>query len=151
LIGHAGVGKTAIAEGLALRIIQGQVPENLADCRVVALDIGLLTVDTKFRGDFEDRLRCITQEIIKARGIIIVIDELHALVGIGVAEGTVDTASLFKPMLARGEFQCIGATTMDNYRKAIESDPALERRFQPLQISETTTEETLEILRGLRS
>jgi len=151
LIGHAGVGKTAIAEGLALRIIQGQVPENLVDCRVVALDVGLLTVGTKFRGDFEERLKCITQEIINARGIIIVIDELHTLVGAGVAEGSVDAASLFKPMLARGEFQCIGATTMDNYRKSIESDPALERRFQPIQVPETTSEETLEILRGLRS
>ena len=151
LIGHAGVGKTAIAEGLALRIIQGQVPENLLNCRVVALDVGLLTVGTKFRGDFEDRLKCITQEIINARGIIIVIDELHTLVGTGVAEGSVDAASLFKPMLTRGEFQCIGATTMDNYRKTIESDPALERRFQPVQVPETTLEETLEILRGLRS
>ena len=151
LIGHAGVGKTAIAEGLALRIIQGQVPENLMDCRVVVLDVGLLTVGTKFRGDFEDRLKCITQEIINARGIIIVIDELHTLVGTGVAEGPVDAASLFKPMLTRGEFQCIGATTMDNYRKTIESDPALERRFQPVQVPETTLEETLEILRGLRS
>src|SRR5438270_7388452 len=151
LIGHAGVGKTAIAEGLALSIIQGQVPENLVDCRVVALDVGLLTVGTKFRGDFEDRLKSITQEIINARGIIIVIDELHTLVGTGVAEGSVDAASLFKPMLTRGEFQCIGATTMDNYRKSIESDPALERRFQPVQIPETTLEETLEILRGLRS
>src|SRR5437588_3340948 len=151
LIGHAGVGKTAIAEGLALRIIQGQVPENLLNCRVVALDVGLLTVGTKFRGDFEERLKRITQEIINARGIIIVIDELHALVGTGVAQGSVDAANLFKPMLARGEFQCIGATTIDDYRKTIESDPALERRFQPVLIPETTSEETLEILRGLRS
>src|SRR5216683_2330940 len=133
LIGHAGVGKTAIAEGLALRIIQGQVPENLLNCRVVALDVGLLTVGTKFRGDFEERLKRITQEIISAQGIIIVIDELHTLVGTGVAEGSVDAASLFKPMLARGEFQCIGATTMNEFRKTIEADPALERRFQPVQ------------------
>src|SRR5256714_10872995 len=151
LIGHAGVGKTAIAEGLALRIIQGQVPENLLDCRVVALDVGLLTVGTKFRGDFEERLKCITQEIINARGIIIVIDELHSLVGTGVAEGPVDAASLFKPMLTRGEFQCIGATTIDTYRKSNGGDPALERRFQPGQVPETSLEETLEILRGLRS
>ncbi len=151
LIGHAGVGKTAIAEGLALRIIQGQVPENLLNCRVVALDVGLLTVGTKFRGDFEDRLKRITQEIISAQGIIIVIDELHTLVGTGVAEGSIDAANLFKPMLARGEFQCIGATTLDDYRKTIEADPALERRFQPIQIPETTPQETLEILRGLRS
>lgn len=151
LIGHAGVGKTAIAEGLALRIIEGNVPENLLNHRVVALDVGLLTVGTKFRGDFEERLKRITQEIIIAKGIILVIDELHALVGTGVAEGSVDAANLFKPMLARGEFQCIGATTMDDYRKTIETDAALERRFQIVQIPETTPLETLEILRGLRS
>ena len=151
LIGHAGVGKTAIAEGLALRIIEGNVPENLLDCRVVSLDVGLLTVGTKFRGDFEERLKRITQEIITARGIIVVIDELHALVGTGVAEGSIDAANLFKPMLARGEFQCIGATTLDDYRKTIETDPALERRFQIVQVPETTAEETLEVLQGLRS
>nr|HET6902871.1 ATP-dependent Clp protease ATP-binding subunit [Ktedonobacteraceae bacterium] len=151
LIGHAGVGKTAIAEGLALCILQGNVPENLLGCRVVALDVGLLTVGTKFRGDFEERLKRITQEIIAARGIIIVIDELHSLVGTGVAEGSVDAANLFKPMLARGEFQCIGATTMDDYRKTIETDAALERRFQIVQVPETTAAETLEILRGLRT
>ena len=151
LIGHAGVGKTAIAEGLALRIVEGNVPENLLNHRVVALDVGLLTVGTKFRGDFEERLKSITQEIITARGIILVIDELHALAGTGVAEGSVDAANLFKPMLARGEFQCIGATTMDDYRKTIETDPALERRFQVVQIPETTPLETLEVLRGLRA
>ncbi len=151
LIGHAGVGKTAIAEGLALRILEGNVPENLLGCRVVALDVGLLTVGTKFRGDFEERLKRITQEIITARGIIIVIDELHSLIGTGVAEGSVDAANLFKPMLARGEFQCIGATTMDDYRKTIETDAALERRFQVVQVPETTAAETLEILHGLRS
>lgn len=151
LIGHAGVGKTAIAEGLALRILEGNVPENLLGCRVVALDVGLLTVGTKFRGDFEERLKRITQEIITARGIIIVIDELHSLIGTGVAEGSIDAANLFKPMLARGEFQCIGATTMDDYRKTIETDAALERRFQIVQVPETTAAETLEILRGLRS
>ncbi len=151
LIGHAGVGKTAIAEGLALRIVQGQVPEGLLERRVVALDVGLLTVGTKFRGDFEERLKRIMQEIIAAKGIIIVIDELHALVGTGVAEGSIDAANLFKPMLARGEFQCIGATTLDDYRKTIETDPALERRFQPVRVPETTPEETLQILQGLRS
>ena len=151
LIGHAGVGKTAIAEGLALRIIEGNVPENLLDSRVVSLDVGLLTVGTKFRGDFEERLKRITQEIITARGIIVVIDELHALVGTGVAEGSIDAANLFKPMLARGEFQCIGATTMDDYRKTIETDPALERRFQIVQVPETTAAETLKVLQGLRS
>ena len=151
LIGHAGVGKTAIAEGLALRIIEGNVPENLLDHRVVALDVGLLTVGTKFRGDFEERLKRITQEIITAKSIILVIDELHALVGTGVAEGSVDAANLFKPMLARGELRCIGATTLDDYRKTIETDPALERRFQVVQIPEATPLETLEILRSLRS
>ena len=151
LIGQAGVGKTAIAEGLAQRIVQGLVPGNLLHCRVVALDTGLLTVGTRYRGDFEERLKRIMQEIINARGIIIVIDELHALVGTGVAEGSIDAANLFKPMLARGEFQCIGATTLDDYRKTIEADSALERRFQPVQVSETSSQETLEILRGLRS
>lgn len=150
LIGPAGVGKTAIAEGLALRIVAGQVPENLRASRVVALDIGLITVGTKFRGDFEDRLKRIMQEILASPGIIIVIDELHALVGTGVAEGSIDAANLFKPMLARGEFRCIGATTVDEYRKTIEADPALERRFQPVQVGETSTQETLAILQGLR-
>lgn len=151
LIGPAGVGKTAIAEGLAQRITAGKVPENLLNCRVVALDVGLLTVGTKFRGDFEERLKRITQEITNARSIILVIDELHTLVGSGVAEGSVDAGNLFKPMLARGEFRCIGATTLDDYRKSIEADPALERRFQPVTVSETTQQQTLEILRGLRS
>ncbi|MDQ6662383.1 MAG: ATP-dependent Clp protease ATP-binding subunit, partial [Chloroflexota bacterium] len=150
LLGHAGVGKTAIAEGLALRILEGLVPPNLLNCRVVALDVGLLTVGTRFRGDFEERLKRITAEILRSKNIILVIDELHALVGAGVAEGSVDAANLFKPMLARGELRCIGATTFDDYRKTIETDPALERRFQPVQVSETTQQETLEILRGLR-
>ena len=151
LIGPAGVGKTALAEGLALRIVQGQVPDNLLNRRVVALDIGLLTIGTKFRGDFEERLKRIMQEILGAPGIIIVIDELHALIQTGVAEGSLDAANLFKPMLARGEFQCIGATTLDKYRKTIETDPALERRFQSVQVAETNAVETLAILRGLRS
>lgn len=151
LVGPAGVGKTAIAEGLALRIVQEQVPENLQQCRVVALDVGLLTVGTKFRGDFEERLKRIMREIISTPGMIIVIDELHTLVRTGVAEGSIDAANLFKPMLARGEFQCIGATTLEEYRKTIEADPALERRFQPVLVAETNARETLEILRGLRS
>lgn len=151
LVGPAGVGKTAIAEGLAHRIVEGRVPEALQPCRVVALDVGLLTVGTRFRGDFEERLKRIMQEIINARNIIIVIDELHALIGTGVAEGSIDASNLFKPMLARGEFQCIGATTLNDYRKTIEADPALERRFQPVLVSETTPEQTMEILRGLRS
>jgi ATP-dependent Clp protease ATP-binding subunit ClpC len=150
LIGQAGVGKTAIAEGLALRIIEAQVPEQLLNYRVVSLDAGLLTVGTKFRGDFEERLKRIAQEILASRHIIMVIDELHTLVGTGVAEGSIDAANLFKPMLARGEFQCIGATTHDDYRRTIEADPALERRFQPIIVPETTPQETLEILRGLR-
>jgi len=150
LIGPAGVGKTAIAEGLAVRIIQGRVPENLRQRRVVSLDAGLLTVGTRFRGDFEERLKLIMKEILNSQGIIIVIDELHALVGSGVAEGSIDAANLFKPMLARGEFQCVGATTLDDYRKSIETDPALERRFQPVMVNETTPEQTLEVLRGLR-
>ncbi len=151
LIGPAGVGKTAIAEGLALRIIEERVPENLRKCRVVSLEVGLLTVGTRFRGDFEERLKQIMHEILKSKEIIIVIDELHALVGTGVAEGSIDAGNLFKPMLGRGEFRCIGATTLDDYRKTIEADPALNRRFQPVMVDETTPEQTLEVLRGLRS
>ncbi len=150
LIGPTGVGKTAIAEGLAVRIIEGRVPENLQQRRVVSLDVGLLTVGTRFRGDFEERLKLIMKEILNSPGIIIVIDELHALVGTGVAEGSIDAANLFKPMLARGEFRCIGATTVDDYRKTVETDSALERRFQPVMVNETTPEQTLEVLRGLR-
>ncbi|HEV2662883.1 MAG TPA: ATP-dependent Clp protease ATP-binding subunit, partial [Ktedonobacteraceae bacterium] len=150
LLGPAGVGKTAIAEGLALRIVQEQVPDNLLGCRVVSLETGLLTVGTKFRGDFEERLQAIMQEIVKTPGIIIVIDELHTLMSSGVSEGSMDAANLFKPLLARGEFRCIGATTPEDYRHIIESDPALERRFQPVSVEETSTLETLDILRGLR-
>jgi len=151
LIGPAGVGKTAIAEGLALRIIEGMVPENLAGSRVVSLDAGLLSAGTKFRGDFEERLKSIMKEIVSCPGIIMVIDELHTLVRTGVAEGSLDAANLFKPMLARGEFQCIGATTLDEYRKTIEADAALERRFQPVMVEETNAEETMQILEGLRT
>jgi ATP-dependent Clp protease ATP-binding subunit ClpC len=149
LIGPAGVGKTALAEGLAQRIIEGRVPENLQYTRVVSLDTSLLVVGARFRGDFEERLRVITQEVMQAGNLIIVIDELQTLLGTGVAEGSVDMANMFKPMLARGEFRCIGAATFDDYRKTIEKDPALERRFQPVMVAETTPEETLEILRGL--
>ena len=151
LIGPAGVGKTAIAEGLAQRVVQNQVPETLLMSRIIALDIGMLTVGTKFRGDFEERLKLIMQEIVSSPGIIVVIDELHSLVKSGVAEGSLDTANLFKPMLARGEFRCIGATTQEEYRKTIETDAALERRFQPVQVEETSVKETLEILQGLRA
>ncbi len=151
LLGPAGVGKTAIAEGLAQCILDGKVPETLANKRVIALDVAMLTVGTKFRGDYEDRLKKIMQEILNDKGIILVIDELHTLMSSGVADGSIDAANLFKPMLARGEFQCIGATTFDEYRKTIEGDPALERRFQPVQVRETNARETADILRGLRS
>ncbi len=150
LIGPAGVGKTALAEGLAQRIIEGQVPDNLQHARVVSLDVSLLTVGARFRGDFEERLQLLLKEVIQANNLIVVIDELQTLLGTGVADGSVDMANMFKPMLARGEFRCIGAATLDDYRKAIEGDPALERRFQPIMVAETTPEETLEILHGLR-
>ena len=151
LIGEAGVGKTAIAEGLAQRIADGKVPDLLKDKRLVSLDVGLLTIGTKYRGDFEERLKKVVNEILTAGNCIIFIDELHTLLGAGVAEGSVDAANLFKPLLARGEFQCVGSTTLDDYRKLIMKDPALERRFQPVTISETTPEQTLEILIGLRT
>ncbi len=149
LIGPAGVGKTALAEGLAKRIIEGQVPENLQQTRVVSLDVSLLTVGARFRGDFEERMKLLLEEVIRAKNLILVVDELQTLLGTGVADGSVDMANMFKPMLARGEFRCIGAATFDDYRKTIENDPALERRFQPVTVAETTPEETLEILRGL--
>jgi ATP-dependent Clp protease ATP-binding subunit ClpC len=150
LLGHAGVGKTAIAEGLALRIIQNRAPENLLNYRVVALEVGLLPMNTRYRGDFEEHLKRIIQEILTAGDIILVIDELHTLVETGGAQGSLDAGSLFKPLLARGVFQCIGATTIEEYRRTIEADPALERRFQPVYIPEATPGETLEMLRGLR-
>jgi ATP-dependent Clp protease ATP-binding subunit ClpC len=150
LIGDAGVGKTAIAEGLAQRIVNGQVPDALRDRRIVGLDVGLLTVGTKYRGDFEERLKKVLDEIVTANNVILFVDELQALVGAGVAEGSIDAGNLLKPLLARGEFQCIGATTLDDYRKSIEKDPALERRFQPIKVREATVEETAQILRVLR-
>lgn len=150
LIGPAGVGKTALAEGLAQRVIEGWVPENLQHARVVSLDVSLLTVGARFRGDFEERMQLLMQEVVQARNLIVVVDELQTLLGTGVADGSVDMANMFKPMLARGEFRCIGAATFDDYRRTIENDPALERRFQPLVVAETSPEETLEILRGLR-
>ncbi|MGH2515674.1 MAG: ATP-dependent Clp protease ATP-binding subunit, partial [Ktedonobacterales bacterium] len=150
LVGEAGVGKTAIAEGLAQKIISGQVPDTLRDKRIVSLDVGLLTVGTKYRGDFEERLKKVLEEIVGTRNVILFVDELQALVGAGVAEGSIDAGNLLKPMLARGEFQCIGATTLDDYRKSIEKDPALERRFQPVTVREATVEETVQILRVLR-
>lgn len=150
LLGPAGVGKTAIAEGLAQRIIADYVPETLHQMRVVALNIGMLTAGTKFRGEFEERLKHIVQEIYAAKDIIIVLDDLHILSKAGVAEGSVDAANVFKPMLARGDFRCIGTTTIDDYRTTIEADPALERRFQPIYVQEPSAQETLTMLRGLR-
>ncbi|HEY9856836.1 MAG TPA: ATP-dependent Clp protease ATP-binding subunit, partial [Stenomitos sp.] len=150
LIGEPGVGKTAIAEGLALKITNGEVPDILTEKRVVTLDIGSLVAGTKYRGEFEERLKKIMEEIRGAGNIILVIDELHTLIGAGAAEGAVDAANILKPALARGELQCIGATTLDEYRKHIERDAALERRFQPVMVGEPSVDETIEILRGLR-
>lgn len=151
LIGEPGVGKTAIVEGIAQRIVQGKVPDILKDKRVVALDIPAIIAGTKYRGEFEERLKKILDEIREAQGeIIVFIDELHTVVGAGGAEGAVDASNILKPALARGEMQCIGATTINEYRKYIEKDPALERRFQPVLVSEPTLEETIEILKGLR-
>src|SRR5438270_225255 len=148
LIGEPGVGKTAIVEGLAQRIISNDVPETLQGKRVLALDIGALVAGTKYRGEFEERLKKVVAEI-KDTGSILFIDELHTLVGAGAAEGAVDAANILKPALSRGELQTIGATTLDEYRKYIERDAALERRFQPVQVDEPNQEETLAILRGI--
>ncbi|QSJ17620.1 ATP-dependent Clp protease ATP-binding subunit [Nostoc sp. UHCC 0702] len=150
LIGEPGVGKTAIAEGLASRIANKDVPDILEDKRVVTLDIGLLVAGTKYRGEFEERLKKIMDEIRQAGNVILVIDEVHTLIGAGAAEGAIDAANILKPALARGELQCIGATTLDEYRKHIERDAALERRFQPVMVGEPTVDETIEILYGLR-
>ncbi|MER3472696.1 MAG: ATP-dependent Clp protease ATP-binding subunit ClpC [Armatimonadota bacterium] len=151
LIGEPGVGKTAIAEGLAQRIVSGDIPEVLKDRRIVALDLAGLVAGTKYRGEFEERMKRVLEEVRKAQGeVILFIDELHTLVGAGAAEGAIDASNIMKPALARGELQCIGATTLDEYRKYIERDAALERRFQPVQVREPTVEEAIEILRGLR-
>ena len=150
LIGEPGVGKTAIAEGLAQRIANNDVPDILEDKRVVTLDIGLLVAGTKYRGEFEERLKKIMDEIRSCQNVILVIDEVHTLIGAGAAEGAIDAANILKPALARGELQCIGATTLDEYRKHIERDAALERRFQPVMVGEPSVEETIEILYGLR-
>src|SRR6202166_1711636 len=151
LIGEPGVGKTAIVEGLAQRIVSGDVPETLRDRRVVALDLGALLAGAKYRGEFEDRLKAVLKEIADAAGaVILFIDELHTIVGAGAAEGAVDAANLLKPMLARGELRAVGATTLDEYRKHIEKDAALERRFQPVLVDEPSVEDTIAILRGLK-
>ena len=151
LIGEAGVGKTAIAEGLAIRIMKGDVPENLKDRKLFALDMGALIAGAKYRGEFEERLKAVLNEVKKSEGkIILFIDELHTIVGAGKTEGAMDAGNLLKPMLARGELHCIGATTLDEYRKYIEKDPALERRFQPVTVNEPSVEDTVTILRGLK-
>lgn len=151
LIGEAGVGKTAIAEGLAIRIMKGDVPENLKDRKLFSLDMGALVAGAKYRGEFEERLKAVLSEVRKSEGkIILFIDELHTIVGAGKTDGAMDAGNLLKPMLARGELHCIGATTLDEYRKYIEKDPALERRFQPVTVNEPTVEDTITILRGLK-
>ena len=150
LIGDPGVGKTAIVEGLAQRIVENQVPEILGNKRVVALDLSAMVAGTKYRGEFEDRLTKIVAEIKNAGDVVVFIDEMHTIVGAGAAEGAIDAANILKPSLARGEIQCVGATTLDEYRKHIEKDAALERRFQPIMVDEPTLEESIEILKGLR-
>ena len=151
LIGEPGVGKTAIAEGLAQRIVRGDVPENLKDRIVFSLDMGALVAGAKYRGEFEERLKSVLNEVKKSEGkILLFIDELHTIVGAGKTDGAMDAGNLLKPMLARGELHCIGATTLDEYRQYIEKDPALERRFQPVQVDEPTVEDTISILRGLK-
>ena len=151
LIGEPGVGKTAIVEGLAGRIIRGDVPEGLKNKRIVALDMGALVAGAKYRGEFEERLKAVLKEIADAQGqVVLFIDELHTVVGAGAAEGSMDASNMLKPMLARGELHTIGATTLDEYRKYIEKDAALERRFQPVVVGEPTVEDTISILRGLR-
>ena len=151
LIGEPGVGKTAIAEGLAQRIAAGDVPESLKDKRVISLDVGSLIAGAKYRGEFEDRLKAVLREIAESNGnVVLFIDELHTIVGAGAAEGAADAANLLKPALARGELHCIGATTLDEYRKHIEKDAALERRFQPVLVSEPNVEDTISLLRGLK-
>ena len=151
LIGEPGVGKTAIAEGLALRIVAGDVPDSLKDRKVFSLDMGALVAGAKYRGEFEERLKAVLNEIKNSNGqILLFIDELHTIVGAGKSDGAMDAGNLLKPMLARGELHCIGATTLNEYRQYIEKDPALERRFQPVMVDEPTVEDTISILRGLK-
>src|ERR1700759_565108 len=151
LIGEPGVGKTAIVEGLAQRIIAGDVPEGLRDRKLISLDIGAMVAGSKYRGEFEDRMKAVLKEISDAQGqVVVFIDELHTIVGAGASEGSVDAGNMLKPMLARGELRAVGATTLDEYRKHIEKDPALERRFQPVYVGEPSVEDTVAILRGLK-
>jgi ATP-dependent Clp protease ATP-binding subunit ClpC len=150
LLGEAGVGKTAIVEGLATRIVEGDIPELLADRRIVVLDLAMMVAGTKYRGQFEERIKSVMNEVRRARNVILFIDELHTLVGAGGAEGAIDASNVLKPALSRGEIQCIGATTLDEYRKYIEKDGALERRFQQIVVEPPSDEETVEILKGLR-
>ena len=151
LIGEPGVGKTAIVEGLAQRIVSGDIPETLRNKRLVGLDLGSMLAGAKYRGEFEDRLKAVLKEIENAQGqIILFIDELHTLVGAGAAEGAIDASNMLKPALARGELRCVGATTLNEYKKYIEKDAALERRFQQIYVGEPTVEDTIAILRGLK-
>ena len=150
LLGEPGVGKTAVAEGLAQAIVEGRVPENLLNDRLMMLDMGSLVAGTKYRGEFEDRLKKILEEVYSDGNVILFIDEMHTLIGAGGAEGAIDASNILKPALARGEVQVIGATTLDEYQKYVESDPALERRFATVVVEEPSQEAALEILKGVR-